>query len=1171
MRFSSSPFVLLTAFFTFLSQTSATRLIEAKSLNTCQANSSFTASLFDVTFTPDNSSIAFDIVFMSTIQGNITVDIIATAYGLVITRQTIDPCSQKALSGLCPMNTGQVPIQSTATIDSDTLKDIPGIAYTVPDLDATVRVLVNLTSNPDVSVACVEADLSNGETVDQKGIGWSTAVISGLALVASAVTSGLGHSNTAAHVAANALSLFGYFQAQAIVGLTSVPLPPIVQSWTQNFDWTMGIIEVDFMQSIATWYQKSTGGTPATVLNTLTTTSVTVQKRSLVRRSLNTAARLVSRGAQLARRSSPADSTTGTYVVKGIKRVAFRADMEATNLFLTGVIFFCIFIVFTIIFVAVFKAFCELAVKNHWMKTDKFLDFRNGWLTVLKGIMFRMVLIGYPQMTILCLWEFTQVDSPAEVVLAIFFFFGMTATLGWASMKVIRIAKRSVAMHKNPAYILYSDPSALNKWGFLYVQYRASAYYFVLPMLVYTLIKGMFIAFGQGNGTVQAIALVIIEAAALIAASVIRPWMDKSTNTFNISICAINFLNAIFLLIYTDVFNQPGLVTGVVGVVFFVINAAFSLVLIILVLIATIYALVRKDPDTRYQPVADDRASFIKSSTQLNTELDALGATARGDMKGGYKHALDLDDDSESLSGDSMRHPANMPLPPSTANSGSASYGDPPRSPVNPSVPLFPAGRGAPPSYDNPRNMYHAESRPNSDLPLINRNNSPSPYNNSTSNLSYRAQNNASTAVGLVVSTVLSYDKDDPGDQYFDIFLKDNTTASLKDYIPFILPLSQNPWLLDSYINATGHIRLGTLFMDLDALAGVIAYKHTGDAVMTVTAAVDRITLKSPLNEICDLELSGRVTFATGRSSMEVSLQVARARSEGEERGMGDILMECAFTMVSLDPHTKKPTPIAPLLTTTAEEKQLFAIGQENYNAKKALAKYALRKQTPNDEESDLIHALWLKQLNFSGTATTLLSYRPHYSLYQYPNTPHTLPTHALPMSRTTISSVQIMQPQYRNRHNFMIFGGFLLKSTFELAFTCVSATAHSRPKFLSLDPSTFENPVPVGSVLYLTASVVFTDRPLEEEADDARPHQGEGEEKKTRIMIRVDSEIRDVEHGIVKPTGRFHYTFEVEKAITVVPESYGQYMMYLDARRRSGRVIDSLDKGREGIGGVLD
>lgn len=536
---------------------------------------------------------------------------------------------------MCPMSTGQLDISSNFQFSKDTFK-VPGIAYSVPDLDVNVKVHMNATDNPDVSLACVEANLSNGQTVDQKGVGWATAVIAGLALVASAVTSGLGHSNTAAHVAANALSLFGYFQAQAIVGLCAIPLPPIVQSWTQNFQWSMGIIRVGFMQSIATWYQKSTGGTPETILNTLSTTSVEVLKKRttsnrFAKRTVETTIKLLTRAhEELTKRASSTDTTPAIHIVKGIRRVAFRAGMEATNVFLTGLAFFCIFIVFTMIFVALFKGYCEVAIRARWMKSDKFQDFRNGWLTVLKGIMFRMVLIGYPQLTILCLWEFTQNDSPAEIVLAIFFFFGMTGTLAWASLKVIRIAKRSVQMHKNPAYILYSDPSALNKWGFLYVQFRATAYYFILPMLVYTVVKGMFIAFGQNSGTVQAVALIVIEAAALIGASVIRPWMDKSTNSFNISICAINFLNAIFLLVFTEVFNQPSIVTGVMGVVFFIINAVFSLVLLILVLIATIYAFVRKNPDARYQPVADDRASFIKSQTQLTTELDALGATARG-------------------------------------------------------------------------------------------------------------------------------------------------------------------------------------------------------------------------------------------------------------------------------------------------------------------------------------------------------------------------------------------------------------------------------------------------------------------------------------------------------------------------------------------------------------
>ena len=155
--------------------------------------------------------------------------------------------------------------------------------------------------------------------------------------------------------------------------------------------------------------------------------------------------------------------------------------------------------------------------------------------------------------------------------------------------------------------------------------------------------------------------------------------------------------------------------------------------------------------------------------------------------------------------------------------------------------------------------------------------------------------------------------------------------------------------------------------MDLDALSGVIAYKHTGDSVTTVTAAVDRITINHPLKELCDIELSGLVTYATGRSSMEISLQVAKAPIEGGTVDKEDVLMTCAFTMVSLDPSTKKPVAINPIRLETEEEKRLYSLGQKNSAEKKALAKTTLRKQAPNDEESDLIHAMWLKQLEYHG------------------------------------------------------------------------------------------------------------------------------------------------------------------------------------------------------------
>lgn len=123
---------------------------------------------------------------------------------------------------------------------------------------------------------------------------------------------------------------------------------------------------------------------------------------------------------------------------------------------------------------------------------------------------------------------------------------------------------------------------------------------------------------------------------------------------------------------------------------------------------------------------------------------------------------------------------------------------------------------------------------------------------------------------------------------------------------------------------------------------------------------------------------------------------------------------------------------------------------------------------------------------------------------------------------------------------------------------------SHTRPTFIALDPSTFENPVPVGSVLYLTATVAYSDSPLVTGFGDVK----NSPEGSTRVQIRVDSKVRNIEHGETKPTGVFNYTFEVKTDVKVVPESYGQFMMYLDARRRCLKVGElEVEEKRDGDG----
>jgi hypothetical protein len=131
------------------------------------------------------------------------------------------------------------------------------------------------------------------------------------------------------------------------------------------------------------------------------------------------------------------------------------------------------------------------------------------------------------------------------------------------------------------------------------------------------------------------------------------------------------------------------------GVIFFVYNAVFALVLLLMVLVSSGFALFTKNPDTRYQPMRDDRGSFIKSQTQLTTELDALGATARGEGKGTHPRS-GIDDDDDSISMNSTEQQRQL-----AAKEGAFQehyQPAPPRSPINAEAPS-PYGGAQPPSY----------------------------------------------------------------------------------------------------------------------------------------------------------------------------------------------------------------------------------------------------------------------------------------------------------------------------------------------------------------------------------------------------------------------------------------------------------------------------------------
>src|SRR5882757_8378889 len=155
----------------------AENIIVSNSLNSCKSGSNFTATLFNVAYTPANNSIGVNIIGVSSLAGNVTAQLEVIAYGFTILNDTLNPC-EMGLAGFCPMQTGQINIETNIDVPDSVAKEVPGIAYSVPDLDGVVRVYVTSTDTNEI-IACMEADLSNTKSVYHPAVGWATAVIAG--------------------------------------------------------------------------------------------------------------------------------------------------------------------------------------------------------------------------------------------------------------------------------------------------------------------------------------------------------------------------------------------------------------------------------------------------------------------------------------------------------------------------------------------------------------------------------------------------------------------------------------------------------------------------------------------------------------------------------------------------------------------------------------------------------------------------------------------------------------------------------------------------------------------------------------------------------------------------------------------------------------------------------
>ncbi|KAH7547620.1 acyl-coenzyme A thioesterase 2, chloroplastic [Ziziphus jujuba] len=264
--------------------------------------------------------------------------------------------------------------------------------------------------------------------------------------------------------------------------------------------------------------------------------------------------------------------------------------------------------------------------------------------------------------------------------------------------------------------------------------------------------------------------------------------------------------------------------------------------------------------------------------------------------------------------------------------------------------------------------------------------------------------------------------------------------------------------LREQYRNPWNGIRTGKLLEDLDALAGTIAFKHccnedgTTRSLLLVTASVDKMVLKKPISVDADLSIVGAVTWV-GRSSMEIQLEVIQPTHESPESSDSHALI-ANFTFVARDSRTGKSALVNQISPETGKEKMLWKEADER--DKKRKQKRAEKKVDIENKHTDRLKALLAEGRIFC-------------------NMPALADRDSILIKDTCLKNSFICQPQQRNIHG-RIFGGFLMRRAFELAFSTAYAFAGVAPHFLEVDHVDFLKPVDVGNFLCLKSCILYTE-----------------------------------------------------------------------------------------------
>lgn len=579
----------------------------------CMINSQLNFKEFRATLIPNENTIKYKIESFSTMKNISYMNFDIFMNGEHIHNETIRLCENN-FTNICHLNFGRNDFEGELLLLNDINEIINNkIIFKFPDLKIEVFVTMYDTSR---MVSCLHATITNGKSVKQISITILLSMIWSFAFCSFALLSFLGYGMISMNLSILLITVTHYFQDMTLLGMLDILfMPRIVVSWVENFEWSLGIVNLGNLQKIFSWYMKSN-----TIDSIQSQDSVTViSSESSTRDKLKLSHIGLIKSGDLLKQYYRNETImirentlltsqydTNSNLESGIARLLMETNITYQTFFLTSLVSFLFMVILLIIGSFIFRTLIitipkttTLTSKNEsdvetLFDETKFQIYLKRFRYTLKGILLIYLIMAAPHVFIISMYELLSSTNRymCSGLIATFLIVGFAIVMMHNNYTVFIQGQLSMRIHHSYHNLLYDDTNFLRKYGYLYRHYKLRRYWWLTIELEYLATICLITITTQNYGKMGCTFKFLIDLIYTIILLVFTPYYSMLANGLQIIIQIINTLNSLMYLLMSDLFPIKTGIVQTVGMFFFIVNVIVTTIMTLTVLIWTIYSFV---------------------------------------------------------------------------------------------------------------------------------------------------------------------------------------------------------------------------------------------------------------------------------------------------------------------------------------------------------------------------------------------------------------------------------------------------------------------------------------------------------------------------------------------------------------------------------------------------